>query len=547
MVTGLLNPSGDAEDPSAPARGRVSVRRTSRGLGLLGVAALGLGSVLVPACGPPTPPRDVNLLLVSVDTLRADRLGCYGNGEWADSPSPVLDELALRSVVFDRAYAPRGQTHPSLASLITGKYPITTGLRENGYPLAESHTTLFEHLATAGYQTGVYIANFEVEHPVDGWIARGAEKRGDGFAGNRRQELKTRPESALQQTWDDRVEQGATAFLRNVDTTRPFALWAHFYDPHKPYNPPAPHVGRYGVSAELEAPLVAPGPNSGNRLEHALMEMTLGKREPTEAELKRIRGLYDATVRATDERLGRLLAVLESVGELEDTYVVFTSDHGEELWDHNRYFFHGSSIYEGVLRLPLVIHGPDLVSGERVEEVVRAIDVTPTVLDLLGLPGDEAMEGVSVAPRLRGEGAMPEVQAVMEWQDLVYAVSDGRYKLVWNDRHVHTRKAPFHAAPPGTGFRIDCLEGYDLQADPGEQNNLLSHLSVHDLRNGDALPPEFRPLYEGLEEFLSDPAHLDGFDTGALGADAVERLKQLGYVSSVSANRGDSTRVGDCP
>jgi len=503
--------------------------------------------LLANGCGPSGPPRDVNLLIVSIDTLRADRLGCYGNDEWGESPSPRLDALAAESVLFESAYASRGQTHPSLASMLTGKYPITTGVRENGMPLSAEHKTLFEHLAAAGFQTGVFIANFEVDHPRENWIARGADVSGDGVEGMRTQQMSL-PESALQAGWDDNVEKSALAYLHGVDPSRPFALWVHYYDVHQPYNPPPAVAQRYGIVPGIPQAIVAPGPNSAGVLDAYLGGITLGEHEATEAELARIRGLYDANVRTADERFGRLLDALQELGELENTYVVFTADHGEELYDHNRYFYHGGSVYNGVITLPLVIHGPDLLAGVRVSDVVRNIDITPTLLDLLELPADASMEGVSLAGRLRGEVPVaPVTHAVTEWQDLVYAVSDGRFKLIYNPRHVYTRKIPWHGrdVPKPLGFRIDCLEGYDLTADPSEQHNLLAGVALSTLENGAGLPPAFQPLYEHLTRFLADPRHQAKF-RASLDEAARERQAQLSYVDAVNPQRNDSVQQEPC-
>jgi arylsulfatase A-like enzyme len=510
------------------------------------LAFAGLGLPLLTACGDPQPPVDANLLIVSVDTLRADRLGAYGNREWHESTSPRLDALAQAGVLFETAYAPRGQTHPSLSSLLTGKYPITTGLRENGYPLASHHKTFFEHLQTAGFQTGVFVANLEVTNEIEEWVARGADVASDGFGG-RRAKVSQEDEARLQSVWDDRVERAAMEYLDAVDADRPFALWAHFYDVHKPYNPPKGFVQRYGMSDDLPPALVAPKPKTVPALEAHLNGITLGQQPVSAAELTRVRGLYDSTVRATDDRLGRLLEHLEAMGELESTYVVFTSDHGDELGDHNRYFYHGSSIYDGVVRVPLVIKGPDLLQAVRIPGVVRLIDVAPTILDLLGLPPDASQEGTSLAGVLRGESPEPPVSfAVIEWQDLIYAVSDGRHKFIWNPRHVHTRKPPYGGQPPNFAFRIDCIEGYDLQADPLEQLNQLAGFDLSTLAGGSGLPEAYRPLYEHLVRFLADPQHKRAMDLDVMSDAQRKRLAQLGYLHSVSARRTDSIQRETC-
>ncbi|MCB9896857.1 MAG: sulfatase [Planctomycetes bacterium] len=510
--------------------------------------ALASGLLLATSCGegaksPGVPPTDYNLVLLSIDTLRADRLGTYGNDDWNSSPSPSIDGLAERGVLFETAFAARGQTHPSISAMITGKYPITTGLRENGYPLAHEHATLFERLHDAGWQTGVFIANFEVDDPVESWVARGADVKSDGYAGRR--VLEARMESRFQHVWDDRVEKAASDYLQGVDRTRPFAMWVHFYDVHKPYNP-QPEDQHFGPTDGVPEAIVAPGPDSSASLEQFLGQITLGDRPVPATELQRILGLYDGGVAGTDRRVGRLLAQLEQLGELDSTYVVLTADHGEELFDHNRYFYHGASVYDGVVRIPLVIEGPGLPAGRRVPAHVQNVDIVPTVLDLLGVPGDDSLEGHSLAPLLRGETEQaPAPYAFIEWQDLITCVVDARYKLVYNPQGTHPRKSPYDVAP-GRGFEIACLEGYDLQADPHEQVDLLADLDVGAVSAPERLPPEFRGHVAALRDFLADPDHQKPFDLDAVSDVTAERLRQIGYVATgrVAGGRRDSMQVG---
>ncbi|MHC5211929.1 MAG: sulfatase [Planctomycetota bacterium] len=501
---------------------------------VLGLAA-GLGASLAGSTvgcaeGAPRP----NLLIVSFDTLRADRLGAYGNADWPDSPSPHADALSERGVLFETAYAPRGQTHPSLGAMLTGKYPITTGLRENGLLLLPQHRTLFQYLQAAGFHTGVFVANFDARHPGDNWVYRGADVAADGFRGQRA--VEARAESRYQSQWDDRVERAALDFLTERDRARPFAAWVHFYDVHKPYNPPAEQLGRYGVAAGVPEPLLAPGPDSGAELERWLAEITLGDREVPAAELRRILGLYDSGVRATDARLGRLLDALADSGELDDTYVIFTSDHGEELYDHQRYFFHGNSVYRGTLQIPLVVAGPGLPTGRRVPALVQNIDIAPTALDLLGVAPAKRMEGRSLAPLLRGETEEPtHPYAFIEWQDVLYAVTDGVHSYVHNPQHAHLLKSPFNPRAGQSavrGFPVECFEAYDLRVDPLEQVNLLAGLDPDGLMTGDALPPEIAPLRAALQAFLADPLHEREMSWPGLSSESIERMQQIGYVET---------------
>jgi arylsulfatase len=503
-------------------------------------------AVLALACSP-EPTNDVNLLLVTFDTLRADRLGAYGNDEWDESPSPTVDALAASGTLFETTYASRGQTHPSLASIMTGKYPITTGLRENGFPLDPTHTTLLEHLSAAGWHTGVFVANMEVFHPKEGWISRGADEAADGFAGQRMVEYKE--EASKQRIWDDRVEASTMSFLDRTPGEGPFAAWVHFYDVHKPYTPPLEYRDRFGLSDELPPILRAPPDKGmqGHLLEQFLANITIGGREPTEAELKRIRGLYDAGVLATDSRLARILAKLQSLGELDNTVIVFTSDHGEELYDRNRYFFHGASIHDGTVRLPLVISGPGIPSGKRVPALTQSIDIAPTVLDLLGVAPDPGHEGHSLMPLITGATTEPPAPvAFVEWQDWIYAATDGRHKLIWNPVHIWPRKMPFGAAPdPGVGYRVDCIEGYDLQADPFEADSLVADIDLAGVSlRGDGLPGPLAELAPALRAWLADETHQNPFDETALDAKDMEHLQQLGYMGAMG--RSDSVKKDPC-
>lgn len=503
------------------------------------------------ACGRPTPPRDLNLLILSVDTLRADHLGAYGNDEWGTSPSPVMDALAARGVRVVKHYVPRGQTRPSIASFVTGKYPITHGVRENEMPLLEQHTTLFEHLDEAGFQTGIFLSNFWFDGPIDAWAARGAQVQADGSAGNFMTEA--RNESRYQSTWDQRVEKSALEFLDQVDTSAPFALWAHFYDVHKPYNPPQSHRRRFGYDAAIEAPLTDPGRDSGNALEQRLAEFTFGQRDPTQAELRRVRGLYDETVAATDDRLGRILDRLETLGELENTIVVLTADHGEELYDHNRYFFHGSSIYDGVVTVPLILAGPGLPAGRVVADTTQNVDMAPTLLAMLGLPPDGAHEGHDLGPLLSGATEeSPREFAFIEWQDLIYAISDGRAKLILNRDHYATRKPPwaFQGVSKELGFEIDCVEAYDLTQDAGERRNLLEDVKPSEL-TAQAAP--WRDLYRALGTWRGQPDHQTPFgaslpDDPEARAAIEKSLQALGYLAAGggAVNRPDSVHQESC-
>ncbi len=513
------------------------------------LAALVCGLFLF-GCGPSTatPPEGApNILIISIDTLRADRLGVYGNDDWATTPTPAMDALADRGVVFDMATVPRGQTRPAIAAMLTGKFPITSGVRENGMFLEKHHRTFFEHLLEGGYQTGVFIANFERGTMGSEWAYRGAQQGVDGHGNEGR---KTGPESVLQEQWDDRVERATHEFLRQTDPSRPFAAWVHFYDVHKPYNPPE-GFDRYGQYADMPLALSKVDSTTGKRLHDHLDAISLGDRFVGPDELRRILGLYDGTVTATDVRVERILATLKDMGKEDETTIILTSDHGEELFDRNRYFYHGNSIHLGTLRVPLIIAGPGIPAGGRTDVPVMNLDLAPTILEMAGIATPKTMEGKSLLPILSGRSsAPPRPVSFYEWQDLIYGASDGTHFYIHNPEHVHPQKPPYWET--GQSYAIACFEGYDLSTDPLQINNAFETLDPVQLVKRQGLPEDYRPLRAALFEWLADPSHerklswpgLTGPIRQAVQAEA-ERMAALGYVGMEAQGR-DHLRLHDC-
>jgi arylsulfatase A-like enzyme len=298
--------------------------------------------------------------------------------------------------------------------------------------------------------------------------------------------------------------------------------------------------------------LRSPGPNSGPNLERYLAEITLTERPVSAAELEAVLALYDSTVTSTDARLGRLLDKLDEMGERDSTYLIFTADHGEELFDHNRYFFHGASIYAGTVRIPLIVSGPGLPRGPRSGVPVQNLDIAPTVLDLLGLPVPEDMEGRPLTGLLKGTtNAPPRPHAFVEWQDLIYVVSDGRYAFVDNRWHTWPKKSPFASRRPDAiiagapaGFAVACFEAYDLEADPLQQHNLLEGIDAQAVADGSALSPELAALQDALMAWLREPSHerMMNVDTPL---EQIEHLKQLGYLGA-NKDRADVYQADPC-
>ncbi len=293
-----------------------------------------------------------NLLVVTVDTLRADRL--------TDGVMPQLAAFARRSHVFQTAYAHAPLTLPSHASLFTGLLPPAHGVRGNGgFRLADAQVTLAERLKLAGYQTGAFVGAFVLDPRfglAQGFDTYRAVDDGRAFAAD----------FAFSERRADAVLRDADAWLQPaIAAGQPWHAWIHLFDPHAPYD--------------------APGGPAGS---------------------------YDDEVRYVDTQLGPFLARLQASGALERTVVVVTADHGESLGAHGE-STHGLFVYDATVRVPLVIAGPG-IGAATVTGPVGHIDLVPTVLDTLGLPADPALPGRSLRAGDRG-GRPVYVEAMEGW------------------------------------------------------------------------------------------------------------------------------------
>ncbi|MHC4943084.1 MAG: sulfatase family protein [Planctomycetota bacterium] len=486
-----------------------------------------------------------NIVLFTVDTLRADRLGCYGNDQWNISPSPTMDRLASRGILFEKCYAPRGQTHPSIASMLTGKYPITHTLRENGFVVPIKHRTIIQMLNANGYTTAAFVANMSAHaNPYKpnpkhtAWWTRGCDAFGDGFGGDFKAATDTPIED--QWTWDQRIEDQALEWIRDYDPAagKPFFLWAHFYDPHKPYLPHSSSPDLYpeydgqlkssdGYEGSIEPKLVEDEHGAVKDLVSALIDdATRSGRPLSEKDHSKVLALYDASQYGVDERYDRILSALHEQGLLESTWIFFTSDHGEEMGDHQYYYYHGASIYNAVLHIPLIVVGPDAPAGLRVEDMVQNLDLAPTIVTLAGLQPLPGMEGISMTDLLQGRtDRIARDFVVAEWQEYIYAWFEGKYKYIMNPQGACPVKPPFMKV--GGSFDYEQEELYDLEADPKEQHNLLAGTEE------EAGKQEYRSIASEMQKKLIKWIRLDqhqrSMKTSKTGEGSEEAIKALGY------------------
>ena len=432
-----------------------------------------------------------NVLLVSVDTVRADRLGAYGYEHPVRPNSPNIDEMMGRGVRFARATAPRAATWPSLGSVLTGLYPTGHGLILNGYSFGDDVETLPRILRAAGYQTGAFLSNMcEANHL--GWDRLYCS---DGI--------------------DGRVNRQAFRWMKEVDDSRPFLLWAHYFGAH-------PHYYNGGDGARELDPGYT-GPVRADR--EALDRLVRDGIVPTEADRRHLDALYDAAIHGTDSYVSRLLEWLWKRQKLDRTIIVFLSDHGEELWQHHNYIFHVCSVYESTLHVPLAFVATGLIpEGGVVEQTVELSDVLPTLLELLGIEPPADLHGSSLVPYLArpGAGGAGKPSYSQYGDTLIHTVIQGDWKLIDNpDEH-----QPYCLEGAGPGhYPIERAELYNLTQDPSEQRNLASD---HPERVA-----ELQRLIERRFAGLSSRAREQ-----ELSPELIERLRALGYVAGPPPETG---------
>ena len=414
---------------------------------------------------PAPTPSARNVLIITIDTLRADRLGIYGA---ANVETPHIDRLAREGAFARQATAHVPLTRPSHVSIFTGLYPAEHGIRDNVSPALPTDVPLLaERFKARGHATGAFVASVVLTRQAG--LARGFDHYSDRFDVG---EDDARFLNTIQKRGDD-VASEAADWIRTQKGR--FFAWVHLYDPHDPYEPPGRYAAQYA-----DRP-------------------------------------YDGEVAWSDELVGRLLAALRDANVADDTLIVVTSDHGEGLGQHGEEV-HGYFVYETTLHVPLVVRGPGVKPGTRIDPVVRLVDLFPTILEMGGA-GEQIPRnsGRSLRAALAGEQLLEEpafAESLVPlvhygWSDL-RAVRDGRWKYILAPRP----------------------ELFDLDRDPGEMVNLA-----------DAEPARARAMRAGLEQQLRAEQSTARRDAAAaaIPPDLLEKLGALGYVSPGGASGGKAS------
>jgi arylsulfatase A-like enzyme len=432
-----------------------------------------------------------NVLLLTIDTLRADHLGAYG---YAKETSPHIDALARESTVFDQAYTFWPKTRGSFVMMMTGRRPSQNGYGKTHPVLLGFNPTLAGVLKAAGYRTAAVVDNPNVAAQY-GYNA--------GFETYR----ETWEEKALATEMDRTraITADGVKFLREAPAERPFFLWLHYVNPHAPYTPPAPFDRAFldeSVARSRRLPVV-PGYHGGVARQWAV---------PGQDRLGYYVAQYDGEIAAVDAEVGQVLDALAASPSRDRTLVVLTTDHGESLGEHDYFFDHGENLFDPSMRIPLVVRLPGAAVGRRTDVLASTLDLLPTVLDAVKVSYPPDLAGASLLPAVTGGPGPPRDRLFGQNERNLTATWDARFKL---------------AVAPGDGGD-DRRALYDRKADPGETKDVSR-----------AHPERFRVDRRELELFLDrDGRERRSAEALVQGAPSVsgptaaacEKLRSLGYV-----------------
>ena len=425
-----------------------------------------------------------NVILLTVDTLRADHLSGFG---YELPTTPFLDSLAKESVVFQNAVPTWTKTNQSFAGILTGKYCFSTGIGDEvASILPRRNVTMAEALKNEGYRTAALVSNanlsryFGFSDGFDEYVELWQKQKGP----------------ARERGWDtaDQVTERGVRWL-SKNHKKKFFLWVHYIDPHTPYTPPASYQNLFNSKAPADIPSEVP-------LEKMKPSTRLGNRR----DLAFYVAQYDGEIRFTDDQIRLFVERVRELGLLDNTLLIFTADHGEGFGEHELYFDHGKFVYQTDAHVPLMIRYPKEIPGPRnVDSVVSLADLFPTVLDFLQIAPPLNISGQSLRSLLvSGKGDQSEPVFIESDTQLAVRTQD------WKFIQTHAGERLFY-------------ELYDLKKDPFERTNLL----------GRGLPQE-KELREKLENWLQR-VRLAGqrrkfLQVGELDLRTQEQLRSLGYV-----------------
>ena len=442
-----------------------------------------------PAGRSSAPGNGVNVLLLTIDTLRPDHLGTYG---YRRATSPAIDALAKRGVVFEEAYTYWPKTRGSFVAIHTGRLASQSGYGKTHPLLVDFNPTLASVLREAGYDTAAIVDNPNVAASL------GYSK---GFA--RYRETWEEKDLASEMDRTRAITADGVAYLKAASPERPFLLWLHYVNPHAPYEPPAPYDKAFLDAAAASGPVLQPvaGFHGGVPRQWAHEGQRLGWYVAR----------YDGEIAAVDAEVGKVLETLGASRVRDRTIVLLSSDHGESLGEHDYFFDHGENLFDPSQRIPLILAGPGIEPGRRSKALATTLDFVPTLLDAVKVSYPPDLAGLSLLGASAGRPDERRARLPGQNDRNLLGVWGPRFKLV--------------ASPDAHGSRYAL---YDRAQDPGETRDA-----------GAALPETLREERRELELFreridaqLTRTRRLLEGRSGEerLTAEACERLKAMGYI-----------------
>jgi len=424
-------------------------------------------------------PQAHNVVIILVDTLRADHMGAFG---YERPTSPFIDEFATGAVAFERARSQSSCTFPSVNSLMTSRYPgvfARQGERQFGIP--PDYPAIAEILDRHGYHTvavsqSPVVRNRPSKHNPNGGFGRGFDRFVEGCV------------------WRHGACLNRKIFRELERLERPFFLYLHYMEPHAPYSQPEKWPQQFAGAYEGFDFIRGGNPKPIGRM----IYQDGPEYEITDRDVQHLVDLYDDEIRYFDTVFRDLLSELEALGLLEETMIVFASDHGEEFLEHG-HISHCRGVWDTVTRVPLVFKIPG-IDGIRLDAAVENLDIVPTILDYLAIDGEGyGFEGRSLRPLI--EGVEMQTSYAFAAQTEYRSSDDGRFHLVYDISKDH--------------FTL-----FDLRSDPLEQNDLY-----------DRSHPELGPLRSALEAWLEDTSKAGRIlDSLAAARAKEEELRALGYL-----------------
>lgn len=462
-------------------------RRELLKYGIYGYGGLAAGlssSLWLTGCRKQHRDKRPNVILISVDTLRPDHLSCYG---YHRGTSPYIDQFAKDALVFDNCLSHAPVTGSSIASILSGFLPHETKVFKN-LPLATAVETLPEILQRQGYKTAAVVSNYVLRRKK-GW-AKGFMIYDDTMSA--RELVRDVPERIAEHTTDTAVE-----LLKQLYQDRMF-MWIHYQDPHGPYTPP-PGFAKMFHDADHKPHNIKLNKTFSGRGGIPSYQKLDGN-----SDFHYYVSQYDGEICYQDKHFQRLITVLEELGVYDDTLIVFTSDHGEGMGEHNYFFAHGENLYNSLTHVPLIMKYGRELTGRRTD-YVQHLDIVPTVLKAVGIKVDSRFRGLDVRER---QGTNREIFAEMESppflkKEIKFSLVRDGLKLIYTS--------------PTNQYEL-----FDLKTDPHEERNLVNNAKyqkkVENLK--------IRLKYISQENFL-DPAIVN--KPQKLTDEEIEKLKSLGY------------------